>query len=94
MINSCWSTSTYVDMDSYIQPHQQHCKNSEEQYSKQQSTISIPKHIKRESGSISSWYNTNKSVSWNYDYACSNGIQVKKHSLYNFAYRQRKRSEQ
>lgn len=56
------------------------------------SNTSVLKHI--DSPSISSWYYTDKSVLWNYDYACSNGIQVKKHSLYNFAYRQRKRNEQ
>lgn len=79
MMNSCWSTSTTI----YIEP----CD-------KPKSTTTVASNlISNAKAPISAWYNINETVSWNYEYACNHGIDVKKHSLYNYVYRQRKYSE-
>jgi hypothetical protein len=79
MMNSCWSTSTTI----YIEP----CGKPKPTTTVASTPISNAK------APISAWYNINETVSWNYEYACNHGIDVKKHSLYNYVYRQRKYSE-
>lgn len=66
-MNSCWSTSTTI----YIEP----C-------GKPKPTTTVASNpISNAKAPISAWYNINETVSWNYEYACNHGIDVKKHSL-------------
>ncbi len=73
MMNSCWSTSTTI----YIEP----C-------GKPKPTTTVASNpISNAKTPISAWYNIDETVSWNYEYARNHGINVKKHSLYNYVYR-------